>query len=228
MKTHIRTSKDTTCMSTAPPPDLFLLLSFSLLIKASACTEMLRRAMGHVSSFFPGGGTWINLSFSPAPVSWLWLCVAGGSWTWAAYVHFLDCSQQSGTPKRAQLRRQVWGCWLMYLSRHVRGWINCAGGEAQNYEWDFLMGLLRCVKLCTGQNKQRVTALGLQRAGDVKVLSHLVCRCCWVPQASGRNPNYIEARKNKKQTLTNILNDGNRETNPEFTSLQTLIKVISP
>ena len=90
------------------------------------------------------------------------------------------------------------------------------------------MGLLRCVKLCTGQNKQRVTALGLQRAGDVKVLSHLVCRCCWVPQASGRNPNYIEARKNKKQTLTNILNDGNRETNPEFTSLQTLIKVISP
>ena len=74
MKIPIRTSKDTACMPTAPPPDLFVLLSLSLLLKTSACTEILRWALGQESPIF-SDGQHLNkpLSFSPAPILRVWL-----------------------------------------------------------------------------------------------------------------------------------------------------------
>ena len=56
--------------SQAPPLDLFVLLSLPLLIKTSACIEMVRWALGRETSIF--SGNWhLNklLSFSPAPAS---------------------------------------------------------------------------------------------------------------------------------------------------------------
>ena len=45
------------------PLDLFVLLSFSLLIETSACTEILRWALRHESPIFSGGRhLWINHS----------------------------------------------------------------------------------------------------------------------------------------------------------------------
>ena len=58
------------------PPDFFVLLSLSFLIKPPCCPAMCRWALGWESPIFPGGRH-LNkpLSFTPAPVSqvWLWL-----------------------------------------------------------------------------------------------------------------------------------------------------------
>ena len=72
-KIHIETIDGTAGMPTALPRSLFVLLSVSLLINTFACTEMLWLALGLETSIF-SHGLHLNtpLSFSPAPVSWLW------------------------------------------------------------------------------------------------------------------------------------------------------------
>ena len=63
-----------------PSLNLFVLLSLSLLVKTSTCTEMLRWALGHEFPIFSGGRP-LNkpLCFSPAPGSWVLAFEAAGS-----------------------------------------------------------------------------------------------------------------------------------------------------